>query len=199
MIGGWSSSEWTAFGIVALAGLVSALDDWRGMLLAWALMGAAGGVLLWQTAETPGELAWVQVLHSILLALLFYLTGRRAQRIAPKALEAPAIVHWRFRVLTAFFFYTLARVMALRFPLPIASPPLLIVTYTLIGIGLLIATLGRSPLKAGLGVLTMFNGYQVFYLSVQDSLLAIGLMAGMNLLVAFLTAALTLVRREVSA
>ncbi len=199
MIGGWGSGEWTVFGIVTLAGLVLALDDWRWMLFAWALMGAAGGVLLWQTTETPGELAWVQGFNSALLALLFYLTGRRAQRIAPKTLEAPAIVHWRFRILSAFFFYTLARVIALRFPLPIASPSLLIVTYTLIGIGLLITTLSRSPLKAGLGVLTMFNGYQVFYLSVQDSLLAIGLMAGMNLLVAFLTAALTLVHREVSA
>ncbi|MCS6962623.1 hypothetical protein [Thermoflexus sp.] len=199
MIGGWSISELTILAVVGLAGLVLAIDDWRGMLLAWALMGAAGGFLLRQTAEVPGELAGIQILNSALLALLFYLAGRRAQATAPKTLTARPAVHWRFRILAALFLYVLARMIVIRFPLPIASPSLLIVTYTLIGIGLLIATLSRSPLKAGLGVLTMLNGYQVFYLSVQDSLLAIGLMAGMSLFVAFVTAALTLVRQEVSA
>jgi len=185
--------------VIGLAGLVLAIDDWRGMLLAWALMGAAGGVLLQQTAEVPRELAGIQILNSVLLALLFYLAGRRARTTAPRTLTARPAIHWRFRVLAALFLYVLARMLVIRFPLPIASPSLLIVTYALIGIGLLIATLSRSPLKAGLGVLTMLNGYQVFYLSVQDSLLAIGLMAGMNLLVAFLVVALTLVRQEEAA
>jgi len=190
--------ELTLLAVVGLAGLVLAVDDWRGMLLAWALMGGAGGLLLQQTAEVPWELAGIQILNSALLALVFYLAGRRARVTAPSVLAARPVVHWRFRILAALFLYILARMMAARFPLPIASPPLLIVTYALIGIGLLIATLSRSPLKAGLGVLTMLNGYQVFYFSVQDSLLAIGMMAGMNLLVAFLTVALTLVRQEVS-
>ncbi len=197
MIGGWSISELILLAVVGLAGLVLAIDDWRGMLMVWALMGATGGVLLRQTAEVPTELAGIQILNSALLALLFYLAGRRARTTAPKTLTARPVVHWRFRILAALFLYGLARMITIRFPLPIASPSLLIVTYTLIGIGLLIATLSRSPLKAGLGVLTMLNGYQVFYLSVQDSLLAIGLMAGINLLVAFLAVALTLVRQEV--
>lgn len=196
---GWSPSELNVLAIAGLAGLVLAIDDWRGMLLAWALMGTAGGVLLWQTAEVPQELVGIQILNSVLSALLFYLAGRRARISAPKTLTARPVVHWRFRLLAALFLYVIARIIVLRFPLPIASPSLLIVTYTLIGIGLLTATLSRSPLKAGLGVLMMFNGYQVFYFSVQDSLLAIGLMAGMNLLIAFLAVALTLVRQEVSA
>ncbi len=199
MIGEWSTSELIILAIVVLAGLVLAIDEWRGMLLAWAMMGTTGGILLRQTAEVPGELAGIQILNSILLALLFYLAGRRAQTVAPRILTGRPAVHWRFRILAALFFYVLARMMVIRFPLPTVSPALLVVTYALLGIGLLIATLSRSPLKAGLGILTMLNGYQVFYLSVQDSLLAIGLLAGMNLLVAFLVTALTLARREASA
>ncbi|GBD09447.1 hypothetical protein HRbin22_01701 [Candidatus Thermoflexus japonica] len=199
MLEAWNIHELTILTVVGLAGLVLALDDWRGMLLAWALMGVAGGVLLQQATEAPRELAGIQIMNSALLALLFYLAGRRARTTISRTLTARPAVHWRFRALAAIFLYFLARMMAIRFPLPIASPSLLIVTYALIGIGLLIATLSRSPLKAGLGILTMLNGYQVFYLSVQDSLLAIGLMAGMNLLVAFLIVALTLVRQEVSA
>ncbi|HXF70075.1 MAG TPA: hypothetical protein VNK89_09730 [Thermoflexus sp.] len=199
MAGGWSLNELMSFGIAGLAGLVLALDDWRWMLLAWALMGTAGGILLQQASEIPEQLAGIQILNSTLLTLLFYLTGRRARTIAPKTLTARSMIHWRFRILAALFLHIIARMAEVRFPLPIIPPSLLVVTYTLIGIGLLIATLSRSPLRAGLGVLTMLNGYQIFYLSVQDSLLAIGLMAGMSLLVAFLTAALTLVRQEVSA
>ncbi len=195
----WNIRELVILAVVGLAGLVLALDDWRGMLLAWALMGVAGGVLLQQTTEVPRELAGIQILNSALLALLFYLAGRRARMTTQKTMSARPVVHGRFRALAALFLYVLARMMAIRFPLPIASPSLLIATYTLIGIGLLIATLSRSPLKAGLGILTMLNGYQVFYLSVQDSLLAIGLMAGMSLLVAFLIVALTMARQEVSA
>ncbi|WP_376790515.1 hypothetical protein [Thermoflexus sp.] len=199
MFEAWNISELIILAVAILGGLVLALDDWRGMLLAWALMGMGGGVLLQQTMEVPRELVGVQILDSALLASLFYLVGRRAQTNIPRTLSARPVIHWRFRILAALFLYTIARMMVIRFPLPIASPPLLIVTYTLIGIGLLIATLSRSPLKAGLGVLTMLNGYQISYLAVQDSLLAIGLMAGMNLLVAFLIVALTLVRQEVSA
>ncbi|WP_376792024.1 hypothetical protein [Thermoflexus sp.] len=199
MAGEWGLNELMVLGIAGLAGLVLALDDWRWMLLAWASMGTAGGILLRQVTEVPEQLAGIQILNSTLLALLLYLTGRRVRTTAPKTLTARPAIHWRFRILAALFLHIIARMAVARFPLPIASPLLLVVTYTLIGIGLLIATLSRSPLRAGLGVLTMLNGYQVFYLSVQDSLLAIGLMAGMSLLVAFLTAALTLVRQEVSA
>ncbi|MCS7251473.1 MAG: hypothetical protein RMK32_09400 [Anaerolineae bacterium] len=199
MIGAWNIGELAMIAIVALAGLVLAVDDWRGMLVAWALMGTAGGFLLEQTTEVPRELAGIQILNSAILTLLLYLAGRRAQTTAPKTLMARPAVHWRFRILAAPFLYILARTVVIQFPLPVASPSLLIVTGTLIGIGLLIATLSRSPLKAGLGVLTMLNGYQVFYLSIQDSLIAIGLMAGMSLMIAFLTAALILVRQEVSA
>lgn len=199
MLSGWDPAELMSLGIVGLAGLILALDDWRGALLAWALMSAAGGALLQWTADVPRELVGIQILNSALLTLLFYLTGRRAQAAAPSLLTARPMVHGRFRLLAALFLYVFARMIANRFPLPLAPAPLLIVTYALIGVGLLITTLGRSPLKAGLGVLTMFNGYQIFYLSVQDSLLAMGLMAATSLLIAFLTAALTLIRREVSA
>jgi hypothetical protein len=185
--------------IAGLAALVLTLEDWRGWLLAWALMGAGGGWLLQQTPGVPGQLASIQVLTSALLALLLYLTGWQARKAAPKTLTSRPPVHWRFRAMAALFFHYLARILAARFPIPIAPAPILITTYTLIGIGLLIATLGRSPLQVGLGILTMFSGYGLFYFSVQDSLLAIGLMAGMNLVIAFLTAALTLVSQEASA
>lgn len=182
--------------VVGSAVLVLAFDDWRPMVGVWALTAAASGALMQILAGVPMELAGLQMLSGGLLAVVFYLVAWRAQRTAPSVLSARSIVPWRFRALAGFFLYLLARLLAARFPLPFLPIPLLAMTYALIGIGLLMATLSRSPLKAGLGVLTMFSGYQVFYLAVQDSLIAIGLMAAMSLVVAFLMAAMTLIHQE---
>jgi len=69
---------------------------------------------------------------------------------------------------------------------PLAAVPVEIslAAYWLLSMGLLVALTSVDPLRTGLGILTVINGFEGIYLYLQESLAVIGLLGMVNILLA---------------
>jgi hypothetical protein len=56
--------------------------------------------------------------------------------------------------------------------------------YWLVLIGLIVLIVTEKPLKAGIGLLTILVGFDLFYTTLEHSLLITGLWGAVNLLIA---------------
>jgi hypothetical protein len=60
--------------------------------------------------------------------------------------------------------------------------------------GLVTLTLTEEPIKTGHGLFTALTGFELFYATVENSLLLTGLWGAMNLLIALAIGYLTVIR-----
>jgi hypothetical protein len=89
-----------------------------------------------------------------------------------------------FRFLAALLMMLVATTMSRTIPLSSLSFNIATAVYWLALAGLVILTLNEDPLKAGLGLFTVFTGFDLFYTTLEPSLLLTGLWGTANLLVA---------------
>jgi hypothetical protein len=89
-----------------------------------------------------------------------------------------------FRLFGALLVLLVAMTLGNTFPLPEPVGSITTAVYWLGLAGVLALVLTEEPLRAGVGLLTVFTGFDLFYASAEHSLLLTGLWGTVNLLIA---------------
>lgn len=105
-----------------------------------------------------------------------------------------AATGFTFRVLLSLLLVLIAVTLSNTFVLPGLSTALTTTIYWLILVGLVILTLTEDPIKAGHGLFTLLTGFDLYYTTLETSLLITGLWGAINLLLALAIGYLTVVR-----
>ena len=99
-----------------------------------------------------------------------------------------------FRVFVGLLMILVTLTVSNSFPLPNLTSTVTTGVYWLILAGLVVVTLTENPMKVGHGLLTIFSGFGLFYITLERSLLLIGLWGTVNLLIALAIGYLTVVK-----
>ena len=206
------SSTTVLIALVVVPSLLVILADWRALsVLLGAEYVLIGVFLIVSRIEGfPAELAIVKTLVGVMIVPVLYISARRArwgknpdeeeddeiktpqQRFEWLRAPGPSTAlrtGLALRAIVALLGAAVALSLALRNPIQFAasqasSRDITIATFVLIGQGLLNIALNENPLKAGLGLLTVTAGFELFFVLVEPSLLVVALLGFVNLIIA---------------
>ncbi len=182
-----------AWGALLTAGLIVIFFDWRILVLAFACQAVFIGLLFSQ--NLPPQVAGIKMMVGLLIAVQMFITGRQiaSRRGGAPSAEPPLRPRLR-RVTTGFPFRVVVAVMVILISwqvslsgliaLPNVSPAVSLAVIGLVAMGLLGLGLTEEPLKAGLLLLTVLGGFELYYSAVEPALAVIALLAAMNFAVA---------------
>jgi hypothetical protein len=88
-----------------------------------------------------------------------------------------------FRLLAALVVALTAYAVALAIPLPELSLGLTGVCYLVAGLGVLLIGLSQDSVRVGLGLLTFLSAFDLFYVSLEPSLVVTGLLGSLNFII----------------
>jgi uncharacterized MnhB-related membrane protein len=197
-------------GLVITASLIVLIRDWRLSLAALSVQYVLVGLLL--TRLIQPQVALTKVLIGALVCVVLYLTGRLAstgeeepaseQEAAEDSdmpLRAigggPSLADFAFRLLAALFVGLAVYTLSKRYPLPEVPSDIGLACYWLASLGLLVLMLTEEPLKAGMGLLTLITGFELFYSALERSLSVVGFLGIANFLIALAIAYITAASR----
>jgi len=190
--------------LAAAAGLV-VFTDWRISFVALAVQYAGASLFLTQLAVP--EVALVKLISGILVVGILSLTGWQAHFGRAAGGSAAEAARPGGAVPTSVAFRVMATLIAGVAALYVASQPAFILpgldgapvlnmaSYALMGLGLLNLGLTEEPLKAGMGLLTVLLGFEVFYAAVEPALAIVALLAAVEFAIALAVSYLALVQR----
>ena len=205
-------------GLLIAAALLVVLVNWRLLILALGAQYILIGLML--TRVVPIELAAVKALVGIMICPVLYITARRVNWGRPEDEDEPPAdrprrrwwhflgAGWPVRLIVAVLALAISSGLASRSPLPIVaeqalSRDLTTGAFGVMLLGLINAALSENPLKVGLGLLSIWAGFELFYTAVEPTLTIVGLLGLTNLFLAlaisYLTTAWASHRSEVSA
>lgn len=189
--------------LMTSATMLVLFNDWRIRLAALAFQYAGATVLVMQLVLPV--VAAAKLIVGLLVVSILTLTASQMNfgRTAAEA-EAEARTPLRqIEVPTGFPFRVLVTIMVGAAALYLASQPALALpglqrtpalntaSYLLMALGLLNLGLTEDPMRAGMGLLTLMMGFEVFYAAVEPSLAIVALLAavefGIALAVSYLT------------
>jgi hypothetical protein len=183
-----------AFIALLLAGsILVVISDWRVSLAALLVEYAAAALLLTQIVIV--EVALVKLIAGLLVVTVLGLTAWQLNFGYP---AQPGVAGWqtRFELPTALPFRAMAVILAVVAALFLASQPqwalpgvdqapvVNAASYVLMALGLLNLGLTEEPMGAGLGLLTLLLGFEIFYAAVEPSLAVVALIAAVELALA---------------
>ena len=194
-----------AWGAILAAGLIVIFFDWRLLVLAFGALAVFTGLLYSQIL--PPQIAGVKMMVGLLIAVQMFVTGRQIQSSRAPVLAEPVAENGvsqqrhptppqraAVRVTTGFPFRIVVAVMVLlvswqaalspRFILPDVPPTVSQAVLGLVAMGLLGLGLTEEPLKAGMMLLTVLAGFELYYAAVEPALAVIALLAAMNFSIA---------------
>ncbi len=108
--------------------------------------------------------------------------------------RSPAATGFIFRIFAAILMVLVALTLSRSIVLPGLPPSVNTAVYWLILAGLTTLILTEDPIKVGHGLFTALTGFELFYTTVENSLLLTGLWGTMNLLIALAIGYLTVVK-----
>jgi len=108
--------------------------------------------------------------------------------------QAPAATGFMFRVFAALLMILVAINLSRAVVLPGLPPNVNTSVFWLILAGLITLALTEDPIKVGHGLFTALVGFELFYATVENSLLLTGLWGAINLLIALAIGYLAVVR-----
>jgi hypothetical protein len=85
------------------------------------------------------------------------------------------------------------------YQLPAAPPAVNLAVYALVALGLINAGLTGEPLRSGIGLLLVLSGFELFYNTLEQSIVMLAFLAGANLALALAVAYLTQARHALQA
>ncbi len=207
----------SAVGVLITAGLLVVFLDWRTSVFALACQTIFAGLLYSQVL--PPQIAGVKVVVGLLICLQMYVTARQMDgnrkrpaelpeglRSAQKQSEGsePSGSSLRSIVPTGFPFRIVAALMVgviawqgsllPELSLLEVPPSVGLATIGLLALGLLGLGLTEEPLKAGMFLITMLTGFELYYSAVEPALAVIALLAAMDFAVALGACYLAVVR-----
>jgi len=186
-------------GLLVTASLIVVIRDWRLSLAA--LLGQYVLVGLLLTRLIQPQVALTKVLIGDLVCVVLYLTARLvSQDEKGSALgqedadDSRSLLHairketsaadFAFRLLAALFVGWAVYSLSRRYPLPEVPSDIGFACYWLASLGLLALMLTEEPLKAGMGLLTLITGFELFYSALEHSLSMAGFLGIANFLIA---------------
>ena len=147
------------------------------------------------------------MLIGALVCIVLYLTARLAstgeeeqtseQEAAEKngsrlpAIGGTLLEDFTFRFLAALFVGLAVYNLSTRYPLPEVPSDIGFACYWLASLGLLVLMLTEEPVKAGMGLLTLITGFELFYSALERSLSVVGFLGIANFLIALAIAYIT--------
>ena len=186
-------------GLVITASLIVVIRDWRLSLAALSAQYVLAGLLL--TRLIQPQVALTKVLIGALVCVVLYLTARlvstseeepTSEQEAAEDSDTPVrtigggtpLADFSFRLLAAIFVGLAVRSLSTRYPLPEVPSGIGFTCYWLASLGLLVLMLTDEPLKAGMGLLTLITGFELFYSALEHSLSVVGFLGIANFLIA---------------
>ena len=183
------SQEIFLLGLIFTAGTILVTRDWRLLILAVLLQYILVGLILSRLVRPD-----IAVLKTMIGAFICPILFLSARQVAVNIPSVPAIIQqewrnpaatgWVFRLLTSLVILLVTVTVGEMFELPSLSPTLTIAIYWLVLIGLTTLIITEDPLKTGIGLLTILTGFDLFYTTLEHSLLITGLWGAANLLIA---------------
>jgi hypothetical protein len=190
------------------AGCIVVFFDWRVLVFAFGTMAVFTGLLYSQLL--PAQVAGIKMLVGLLIAMQMFVTGRyiehnRAGPVLKNANtsdQAPAVDHWRsttglpFRVVVVVMVLLISwqASLATNLTLPDVQPVISATVIGLVAMGLLGLGLTEEPLKAGILLLTMLAGFELYYAAIEPALAVIALLAATNFAVALAASYLAVIK-----
>jgi len=186
-------------GLVITASLIVVISDWR--LLLAALLGQYVLVGLLLTRLIQPQVALTKALIGALVCVVLYLTARPVSagkeeptleqelsedggRLLSAIEGGVSLSDFTFRLLAAIFVGLAVYYLSIRYPLPEVPSDIGFACYWLASLGLLVLMLTKQPLKAGMGLLTLIAGFELFYSVLERSLSVVGFLGIANFLIA---------------
>lgn len=210
----------SAYVVLITAVLIIVLWDWRLSVLALAVQYFASGLLF--TNLLDPRLAIVKLLVGWFTCLILYVTARqvnwgrlpidilpselqhinqeRRVRIGPYLLPTTTPFRFFLGCMMVVVVWTVAGRPNLQ--LPVLSDTLShlnLAVYALVLLGLLGLALTLEPLKAGMGLLMVLSGFELFYSALEQSVAILAGLGVVNLVVALTIAYLMQVRYAIPA
>jgi hypothetical protein len=191
-------------GLVITASLIVLIRDWRLSLAALSGQYVLAGLLL--TRLIQPQVAVIKVLTGALVCVVLYLTARlvsesgkeptsKQETVDGNQLALPAVrislADFAFRLLAVLFVGLVVYDLSKRYPLPEVPSDIGFACYWLASLGLLALVLTDEPLQAGMGLLTLITGFELFYSPLEPSLSVAGFLGIANFLTALAVAYLT--------
>ncbi len=198
-------------GVFISATLLVVSRDWRLNLLG--LAGKYTFVALLMTQVMRLEVVALKGLIGWLICLLFYLTEQQSKSLTRasgetadlslQAWSAARIETWRrkgvsaqglFGLMAVLMVAVVAYAAASSLPLPEAPADISLVSYLLAGLGILLLGLSQDPLRVGIGMLMFLSGFDLFYTTLEQSLVVTGFLGALSFVIALVTAYLKTVQ-----
>lgn len=185
--------------LVITASIITIARDWRFGLWALLVQYVLLGVL--HLRMLSPELALIKVLVGLLICPMIYWSARwveservhkaeiERQRIAREQGQVPLPpLPWPlrptsgiFRLLVVLLLGMVLYSVSISFPLPLIAADIAPACVWLGLMGLLTIVMTANPLPAGLGLLTLVSGFELYFDVTQPGLADIGILAAINL------------------
>jgi hypothetical protein len=186
-------------GLVVTASVIAVVRDWRFGL--WALLVQYVLVSVLHLRMLAPELALIKLLVGALICPMLYWAARwveserahkaevERQEIADRQGEVPLPplpwpvrpTNWIFRFLAILLLGIVLYSVSLSFPLPFIAADIAPSCVWLGLVGLLILVLTSEPLSAGMGLLTLVSGFELFFDVMSPGLVGVGIFATIDL------------------
>ena len=183
------SQEIFLLGLIITAGTILITRDWRLLILAVLLQYILAGLILSRLVRP--DIAVLKVMIGAFICPILFLSARQVvvgtpigSTIIQKEQRNRAATGWIFRLLAALIMLLVTVTVSEMFALPGLPPTLVIAVYWLVLVGLTTLIITEDPLKTGIGLLTILTGFDLFYTTLEHSLLITGLWGAVNLLLA---------------
>lgn len=181
--------------VVLITGLVIAvLWDWRLSLLALTVQYLMASFLFVDVLEP--RLAIVKLFVGLFICLILYFAARQAAALQRQQTAAaretagrdgrPGRTTFAFRTFLALMVALTVLALSGRagYRLPAVPTHVNLAIYGLAGMGLLILALTTRPFTAGIGLLMIMTGFELFYNTLEQSTATLILLAAANLILA---------------
>ena len=188
-------------------GVLLLVRDWRASIGALVLQYLTMGFVLARLVRP--EIAYAKVLVGLFVCLMLYLSARQASwrhrltfgshglraLLGTRAVGGEVFPPGRtFRLMAALLMAVTAFSLAPSYPIPGLPASVATGVYWLALVGLLLLVLTENPLKVGQGLLTAITGFELWYTTLERSLLVVGLWGVVNFLLALVVGYLVAVR-----
>ncbi len=186
--------DWVTLLILLSIALIWITRDWRWALLALLIQYIFSTVLFLELASP--QLAAVQLVGGLFAWLVLAFTAAQlqwGQGVTPPAGLDQRRWVWIVGAAAGLGIVWLAAGRP-EWQLAIAPPHLNRPIFALGGLGAFLALTSEEPWRAGLGLLLFLRGFALYYHSLQQSLVVLGFLVGVDLLTALATSYLMLAR-----
>lgn len=199
-------------GLAITCSVIVVANDWRFWL--WSLLVQYVLISVVHMRMLATELALLKLIVGVLICPMLYWAARwieserthraeiERQRIAEEKGEVPLPplpwpvrpTNWMFRLLAMLLLGLVLYSVSRSFSLPLVDADIAAVCIWLWLVGLLILVLTSEPLPAGIGLLIMVSGFELFFDAMSPGLVGLGVFAVINLLMGLAISYLIAVR-----